>query len=88
LKDYHVAGGPERAAQLGFEYRDPAFWWVGFTGNYFSDAYIDVNNLARSQNFTSDFDGQPFNDYDPATARGLLAQEKFDDYVLVNIVGG
>lgn len=88
LKDYHLAGGPERAYQIGFEYRDPDFWWIGTTTNYFSNAYIDVNNLARTANFTADFDGQPFNDYDPEVARELLAQEEFDDYFLVNIVGG
>jgi len=88
IKNYHVAGGPERAYQLGFEYRDPKFWWVGLTTNYYSNAYVDVNNLARSDNFSTDFDGQPFNDYDPEVANDLLKQEKFDDYVLVNIVGG
>lgn len=88
LENYHVAGGPERAYQVGFEYRDPNFWWVGVTGNYFSNAYIDVNNLARSENFTSDFDGQTFNDYDADVARELLRQEEFDDYALVNLVGG
>jgi hypothetical protein len=88
LKDYHVAGGPERAYQLGIEYRDPKFWWVGLTTNYYSNAYIDINNLARSDNFSSDFDGQPFNDYDPEVAKELLKQEKFDDYFLVNITGG
>ncbi len=88
LENYHVAGGPERAYQVGFEYRDPDFWWVGVTGNYFSNAYIDVNNLSRTANFTSDFDGQPFNDYDEEVARELLKQEEFDDYALVNVVGG
>jgi hypothetical protein len=88
LKNYHVAGGPERAYQLGFEYRDPGFWWVGLTTNYFSNAYIDVNNLARSQNFSLDFDGQAFNDYDEEVARQLLQQEELDDYFLVNVVGG
>ncbi|MFK5983426.1 MAG: carboxypeptidase-like regulatory domain-containing protein [Flavobacteriaceae bacterium] len=88
LKDYHVAGGPEKAFQIGLEYRDPKFWWFGLTTNYFSNAYIDVNNLARSDNFSSDFDGQPFNDYDEEEARNLLKQEEFNDYFLVNIVGG
>ncbi|MGJ8665510.1 MAG: carboxypeptidase-like regulatory domain-containing protein [Patiriisocius sp.] len=88
LKDYHVAGGPERAYQIGFEYRDPDFWWVGVTGNFFSNAYIDVNNLARTSNFTSDFDGNTFNDYDETEARELLQQEQFDSYSLVNVVGG
>jgi len=88
LEDYRVAGGPERAYQIGFEYRDPNFWWVGATTNYYSNAYIDVNNLARTANFSSDFDGNTFNDYDPAVARELLTQEQFDDYFLVNVVGG
>ena len=88
LKDYHVAGGPERAYQIGFEYRDPDFWNVGLTTNYFSNAYIDVSNLARSANFTTDFDGQPIVGYDENIARDLLKQEEFDDYVLVNVVGG
>lgn len=26
LKNYRIAGGPQRAAQIGFEYRDPKFW--------------------------------------------------------------
>ncbi|MEH6536954.1 MAG: TonB-dependent receptor [Psychroserpens sp.] len=88
IKDYHVAGGPERAYQIGFEYRDPDFWNVGVTTNYFSNAYIDVGNLARSANFTTDFDGQAIVGYDEDIARDLLKQEEFDDYVLVNVVGG
>ncbi len=88
LKDVHVAGGPERAYQIGFEYRDPDYWNIGVTSNFFSNAYIDVSNLARSANFTSDFDGNTFNDYDPVVAKELLKQEQFDDYMLVNIIGG
>lgn len=88
LKNYHVAGGPERAYQIGFEYRDPKFWWVGLTTNYFSDAYVDISNLRRTSDFYTDVDGLPFNDYDEDVARELLKQEKFDDYFLVNIVGG
>lgn len=88
LKDVHVSGGPERAYQIGFEYRDPDFWNIGVTSNFFSNAYIDASNLARSSNFSSDFDGTVFNDYDPNVAREILKQEQFDDYMLVNVVGG
>jgi hypothetical protein len=88
LKNVHVAGGPERAYQIGFEYRDPDFWNIGVTSNFFSNAYIDASNLARSSNFTSDYDGTVFNDYDPNVAREILKQEQFDDYMLVNVVGG
>ncbi|WP_046758869.1 TonB-dependent receptor [Kordia jejudonensis] len=88
LKDYRIAGGPQRAFSLGFEYRDPDYWWFGATSNFFSNAYIDVSPLQRSSNFYTDFDGQVFNDYDPELARELLRQEQFDDYMLVNLVGG
>ena len=88
LEGLHVAGGPERAFQLGFEYRDPSFWNIGVTTNYFSNAYIDVSNLARSANFVTDSDGLPINDFDAGVARELLKQQEFDDYFLVNITGG
>ncbi|ARN78771.1 TonB-dependent receptor [Nonlabens spongiae] len=88
LEDYHVAGGPETALQLGFEYRDPEYWNVGVTANYFANGYIDVSNLRRSANFIQDYDAQVFNDYDPAVANELLRQEQFDDYLIWNAVGG
>ncbi|WP_026450941.1 carboxypeptidase-like regulatory domain-containing protein [Aequorivita capsosiphonis] len=88
LENYKVSGGPEQAYQIGFEYRDPGFWWVGATANYFSNAYVSISPLTRTKNFYLDTDGMPFNDYDPAIARALLKQEKFDDYILLNVVGG
>ena len=89
LENLHVAGGPERAYQLGFEYRDPEFWNFGLTVNYFSNAYVDPSNLRRTGNFFIDSDsGLPFNDVDPVIAEQLLKQEEFDDYMLVNVTGG
>ncbi|NNE32277.1 MAG: TonB-dependent receptor [Winogradskyella sp.] len=102
LENYHVAGGPERAFQVGFEYRDPDFWNVGVTSNFFSNAYTDVSALKRSDAFNIDTElipeeefaqggnisGSTFNDYNDEVARGLLEQEQFEDYMLVNIIGG
>ncbi len=88
LKDYKLATGPHRAYSVGFEYRDPDFWWFGATTNFFTNTYVDVNPLTRSSNFTTDFDGNVFNDYDEELARELLKQERFDDYMVVNLVGG
>lgn len=89
LKNYHVAGGPQRAMSVGFEYRDPDYWWFGATANFFSNGYVDVAPITRTSNFSSDpIDGLQFNDYDPELARDLLAQEKFDNYMLVNVIGG
>ena len=102
LKNLHIAGGPERAFQFGFEYRDPDFWWFGATANHFSRAFVDASALKRSGAFPIDFDlipenvlaqggnisGYTYNDYDETTARGLLSQEQFNSYFLVNLTGG
>ena len=88
LKDYRIAAGPQQAASIGFEYRDPNYWWFGTTANFFSNTYIDVSPLTRTQNFYLDTDGLPFNNYDPELARELLRQERFDDYMVINAIGG
>ena len=88
LKNYHLPGGPQTAGQFGFEYRDPDFWWFGTTLNYFSRAFIDVNPLTRTTNFQKDYDGLPLLSYDANIASELLKQEEFEDYFLVNAVGG
>ncbi|MFY9241533.1 MAG: TonB-dependent receptor [Polaribacter sp.] len=88
LENYKLAAGPQNAYSLGFEYRDPDYWWVGATANFFTNTYVDVAPLTRSSNFYEDADGLPFADYDPALARDLLQQEKFDDYMVVNLIGG
>lgn len=88
LKNYKLAGGPQTAYSLGFEYRDPDYWWFGATANFFDKAYVDISPLIRTHNFYTDADGLPFNDYDPEVARQLLKQEKFDEYMIVNLVGG
>ncbi|HRV54483.1 MAG: carboxypeptidase regulatory-like domain-containing protein [Flavobacteriaceae bacterium] len=88
LKDYKIAGGPQQAYSFGFEYRDPDYWWFGATANWLANTYVDVSPLTRTENFYLDADGLPFNDYDPEVARELLKQEKFDDYLVVNLVGG
>jgi hypothetical protein len=88
LKDYKIAGGPQQAYSIGFEYRDPNYWWFGATVNYFTNTYVDVNPLTRTTNFTTDSDGNVFNDYDEDIARELLKQEEFDEYFTVNLTGG
>ena len=88
LKDYKLAGGPQRAYSIGFEYRDPNYWWMGLTSNFFTNTYVDISPLTRSQNFYLAQDGLPFSDYNSSIARDLLKQEKFDDYMVVNLIGG
>ncbi|WP_066222257.1 carboxypeptidase-like regulatory domain-containing protein [Formosa haliotis] len=88
LKNYRVSGGPQSAVSFGFEYSDPEYWWFGATANYFSNTYVDVSPLTRTSNFYLDDDGLPFNDYDENVAKQLLKQERFGDYIVVNVIGG
>ena len=88
LENYKIASGPQNAYSVGFEYRDPDYWWIGATSNFFTNTYVDVAPLTRSSNFYEDADGLPFSDYDPVLARELLQQEKFDNYMVVNLMGG
>ena len=87
LKDYKLAAGPQTAYSVGFEYRDPEYWWFSATVNFFDNIYVDVAPLTRTSNFADD-GGAPFNDYDPALAKQLLQQERFDNYTTVNMIGG
>jgi hypothetical protein len=88
LKNYKIAAGPHNAYSVGFEYRDPGYWWVGATVNFFSNTYVDIAPLTRSNNFYTAADGLTFLNYDIEVARGLLQQEQFNDYKVVNLVGG
>ena len=87
LKDYRIAAGPQKAYSFGFEYRDPDYWWFGATVNYLDEAFVDVSPIRRTSNFINE-DGDLFLDYDPVLARKLLQQEQFDDYFVVNAIGG
>ncbi|WNH13781.1 carboxypeptidase-like regulatory domain-containing protein [Thalassobellus suaedae] len=88
LKNYKLAVGPHQAYSVGFEYRDPDYWWFGATANFFDKTYIDISPLTRTDNFYKDVDGQPFIDYDETIALELLKQETFDNYMSVNLTGG
>ena len=88
LKNYRLANGPQQALQLGFEYRDPNYWWFGFTANYFANAFINVSPLLRTANFATDTDGLPLENYDAQLARKYLKQENLGDYFLLNAIGG
>ncbi|WBL22519.1 TonB-dependent receptor [Zunongwangia sp. HRR-M8] len=88
LQNYRLANGPQHAAQLGFEYRDPDYWWFGVTANYFANAFINVSPLLRTSNFATDTDGLPLENYDAQLARAYLKQENLGDYFLLNAIGG
>lgn len=88
LKNYKLSNGPQTAYTIGFEYRDAKYWWLALNTNFFQNTFISVAPINRTENFGLDIDGIPFNNFNPATASTLLEQEKFDHYMVVNLVCG
>ena len=87
MQGYKLAGMPQQAYSAGLEYRDPKFWWISANVNYLSNNYLDVAPLLRTSQFITNSDEANF-PYDAATAASYLAQEKFNSFTLVNLVGG
>ncbi len=94
LKGLKIGGTSQQAYSLGFEYRDPNYWWFGVNGNYITDNYLNVSRVMRTDNFYKDTDGLPVinpetgNQVTQEEVDALLTQEKFEAAFLVNIVGG
>ena len=91
LKGYRLSGGPQTAASFGIEYRDPKFWWIGANANYLANNFLDISSLLRTDNFFRnplDTEGLPFPEATNERAKELLKQEKFDDFMLLNLSGG
>jgi len=89
LKGLRQAGIPQQAYSVGLEYRNPNFWWIGANANYLADSYIDASNILRTDNFTIDNStGVSFSEANDQSVRDLLKQEKFDSFMLVNLIGG
>ncbi|MEE1899016.1 carboxypeptidase-like regulatory domain-containing protein [Flavobacterium rakeshii] len=91
LKDYKLPGMPQQALSLGFEYRDPKYWWAGINANYLTGSYLDISALLRTNNFLKnpqDVNSFSFPEATQSRTRELLKQEQFDDIFLLNAVGG
>lgn len=90
LKNYKVANGPQQAFSLGLFYKNTNNWWLNASANYFSNGYLDISAITRTDAFfnnPNDF-GQPYQDIDFDLARTLLKQEKFSSYSIINLSGG
>ena len=94
LKGVKVGGTAQQAYSLGFEYRDPKYWWFGVNANYITDNFLNVSRVMRTDNFYKDSDGLPV--INPETGNtvtqqevdDMLQQEEFDAVFLLNAVGG
>lgn len=89
LKNYKQSGTPQSGYSLGFNYRDPDYWWVSANANYLTNHYISLSEFRRIENFYYDFDTEePIVGLEQDEIDSILEQERFDDIFLVNLVGG
>ena len=91
LKNYRQSGSPQQAASVGLEYRDPKFWWIGANANYLGGNYVDIAPITRTEHFYDDelySPGVPYSGANTVRGEELLKQEKLNDFILVNLIGG
>ena len=82
LKNYYIGNTPQTAGSVGFKYRSPKYWFVGFNANYFDDIYIVVNPERRTETAVDNL--LPT---DPQWDQ-MLNQEKFNSFYTVDLYGG
>ena len=89
IKDYKVAGTPQKAYSVGLKYNSPKFWWVGVTGNYLMDQYLDFSALNKTPKmYTNPITGDTYENATPELIASLTEQKKFDDQFMLNANAG
>lgn len=81
LKDYRLQTGPQTGYSLGIEYRDPKFWWLGVSGNYLTNNYLDVAPYRRTVNFIRDIE----NEINEEKLKEVLKQSRVSDEFMLNL---
>ncbi|WP_146106050.1 carboxypeptidase-like regulatory domain-containing protein [Apibacter adventoris] len=87
LKDYKLAGTPQKGYSLGLKYNSPKYWWVGVSGNFLQDNYTNVSGLSRTMNFILSDVNDPGSVYPGVTEesiRKLLKQKQYQDVFMLN----
>ena len=90
IKDYKVAGTPQKAFSLGLKYNSPKYWWVGASANYLMDQYLDFSaiNKTAAMYTIPDTGGLLYDGVTPELIQQLTAQKKFDDQFMLNANAG
>lgn len=85
IKGYKVAGTPQKAASLGIRYNSPKYWWIGVSGNFLADQYLDFSALNKTAVLYTD--PATLNNYPgvtPELIQQITAQKKFSDQFMLN----
>ena len=89
VKDYKVAGTPQKAFSFGLKYNSPKYWWVGASANYLMDNYLDFSALNKTSALYTDPNTlNPYPGVTPELVDMLTKQTKFDDQFMLNANAG
>ena len=89
VKDYKVAGTPQKAFSFGLKYNSPKYWWIGASANYLMDQYLEFSALNKTAYmYTNPDTNNPYDGATPELIQQLTAQKKFDDQFMLNANAG
>ncbi|MGL6129446.1 carboxypeptidase regulatory-like domain-containing protein [Chryseobacterium artocarpi] len=89
VKDYKVAGTPQKAFSFGLKYNSPKYWWVGVSANYLMDQYLDFSALNKTPYmYTERQTNDPFPGVTPELIDQITRQKKFDNQFMLNANAG
>ncbi len=80
---YKIPGTPQRAYNLGLEYRSPHYWWLSVNGNLLSHHYVSLNSGKHSEAFIVSAPPDSQSQVDQ-----LLRQERFSSEYFINLSVG
>lgn len=84
LKNYYVTGIPQTAGTFGLSYNAPSFWFINANINYFTNHYVEMNPLRRTELAVADihptFQSELFNT--------IIQQEKLNGGYTIDLFGG
>jgi hypothetical protein len=87
INSFRPSMGPQQILHTSLTYRDPSFWWAGFVWSHFTDRYVGLSALRRSE----DAFFQNSNELGPLVLddrRSLWRQEKLPSVTLASIKMG
>lgn len=88
IKDYKIAGTPQKGYALGIKYNSPKYWWTSISANFLQDIYSNISFLSRTKNFIMKDGVFPYDKATPDNVKAILKQKQFQDVFLLNATLG
>jgi hypothetical protein len=81
IAGYNIGGKPQTAGTMSLTYRSPRYWFVGVTGSFAANSYVEINYDRRTYEAVSFLPGTP-------QYKQQLEQEKYPVAYTLDAFGG